>query len=65
MLDHHGCRWHSAELDAALLRRTDCTVILADHEGFDWRWVVEHSKLVVDTRNATREIGAVAKIYRL
>jgi len=31
----------------------DCVLILTDHPEFDYRRVVEHASLVVDTRNAT------------
>ena len=42
------------ELTAAELDRADVVVIATDHTGVDYGWVVEHSHLVVDTRNATR-----------
>jgi UDP-N-acetyl-D-glucosamine dehydrogenase len=31
-------------------------LILTDHSEYDWPWIVEHSRLVVDTRNATRDV---------
>jgi len=36
----------------------DCVVIVTDHSSYDYRKVVEHSNVVVDTRNATRGIKA-------
>jgi UDP-N-acetyl-D-glucosamine dehydrogenase len=36
------------------LRLSDCAVILTDHASFDIPWIVSCSRLVVDTRNATR-----------
>ena len=36
----------------------DCTLISTDHSLFDWEEIVSHSKLVVDTRNATKEIAS-------
>ena len=45
---------HSLELDAATLEQFDCAVIVADHSLFNYELIVSHSKLVVDTRNATR-----------
>jgi len=45
----------SVSLTAERLRWADCVVILADHSGIDWREVVRESKVVVDTRNATRD----------
>ncbi|HEX7048841.1 MAG TPA: hypothetical protein VF188_01415, partial [Longimicrobiales bacterium] len=36
----------------------DVVVITTDHTGIDYRWVVEQSRLVVDTRNATAGLSA-------
>jgi UDP-N-acetyl-D-glucosamine dehydrogenase len=44
----------SKELTADYLRSQDCLIIVTDHSAYDWRWVLEHSSLIVDTRNATR-----------
>jgi UDP-N-acetyl-D-glucosamine dehydrogenase len=46
--------FHSLEFDAKTLEQCDCAVIVADHSRFDYDLIVTHSKLVVDTRNATR-----------
>ena len=34
----------------------DCTVIVTDHTGIDYQMVVDNSRAVVDTRNATRGV---------
>ncbi|WP_269746098.1 hypothetical protein [Syntrophaceticus schinkii] len=31
-------------------------LIATDHSDFDYDWIVENSKIVVDTRNATRGV---------
>src|SRR5947209_6124339 len=36
----------------------DCVVIVTDHSAYDWAWIVGHALLVVDTRNATRDVKA-------
>jgi UDP-N-acetyl-D-glucosamine dehydrogenase len=42
----------------------DCVVIVTDHRSFDYKKLVEESKIVVDTRNACK--GMVSdKIVRL
>jgi UDP-N-acetyl-D-glucosamine dehydrogenase len=41
----------------------DATVIVTDHSTYDYQSIVERSKLVVDTRNATRGIQS-PKIVR-
>ncbi len=38
------------------LRERDCVIIVTDHSAIDYAWIVEHSKLIVDTRNATRDV---------
>jgi UDP-N-acetyl-D-glucosamine dehydrogenase len=40
------------------LHRQDCVVIVTDHSTYDWSWIVENSSLVVDTRNATKNVAA-------
>ncbi len=47
---------HYTELSASLLSWTDCVVITTDHSTYDYDWIVEHAKLIVDTRNATRNV---------
>ncbi len=51
----------SEQLTPAYLSSLDCTLIATDHRAFDWKMVVEHSKLVVDTRNATHIVAPGAK----
>ena len=56
----------SAPLTDELLAGCDCTVIVTDHSCYDYARVVEKSRIVVDTRNATRRVGAGReKIARL
>jgi len=45
------------------LGQYDCVLIVTDHSDYDYGRIVEDSKLVVDTRNATRGIQS-AKIVR-
>jgi UDP-N-acetyl-D-glucosamine dehydrogenase len=46
----------SRPLSADYLGSTDCVLIVTDHSAYDWTWIVGHSPLVVDTRNATRGV---------
>jgi len=34
----------------------DCVLVSTDHSLFDWQEIVANSKLVVDTRNATKDV---------
>jgi UDP-N-acetyl-D-glucosamine dehydrogenase len=38
------------------LHAHDCVLIVTDHSAYDYAWIVQHSRLVVDTRNATRQV---------
>ncbi len=44
----------STKLTSALLKKTDCVVIVTDHSAYDYDWIVRNSKLIFDTRNATK-----------
>ena len=46
----------SQPLSAEYLHSRDCVLIVTDHSAYDWSWIVEHSQLVVDTRNATKSV---------
>jgi len=53
-IDDH--KYVSQELDADLLKNCDCTVIITPHDSYDFDWIVKHSKVVFDTRNATEKV---------
>ncbi len=59
-------RFESVPITKALLSSADCVVITTDHSSYDYHMILRHSKLVVDTRNATRgsQTGA-CRIVRL
>jgi UDP-N-acetyl-D-glucosamine dehydrogenase len=50
----------AVEVTTDVLARTDCTLVLTDHPEFDFRRIVEVAPLVVDTRNATWGLPALA-----
>ncbi len=43
----------SVPLSNKSLKRYDCSVIITNHSTYDYRWIVNNSRLVIDTRNAT------------
>ena len=47
----------SCELTREYLAEQDCVLIVTDHSNVDYNFVVQHSRLVVDTRNATRGVS--------
>ncbi len=55
---HEPYNWEmdGVSLSAEILQEADCVLIATDHSDFDYDWIVENSKIVVDTRNATRGV---------
>ena len=48
----------SIPLTSESLAAQDCVLIATDHTAYDYGWIVAHSRLVVDTRNATKKVTA-------
>ena len=46
----------SAELIPEFLADQDCVLIATDHSAYDYDFIVKHSQLVLDTRNATKHV---------
>lgn len=59
-----GVSLSSVELTAEALAAADCVVIVTDHQAFDWAWVADNARLIVDTRNALTDPGK-ARVVRL
>jgi len=49
-----GQVFESQPLTAAALAAADCVIVITDHSQFDWDWVRQHARVIVDTRNALR-----------
>ena len=49
-----GCKkYESLPLNAKMLPEFDCVLVITDHSKIDFQMVLEHSKVLIDTRNAT------------
>ncbi|HET9180939.1 MAG TPA: nucleotide sugar dehydrogenase [Candidatus Angelobacter sp.] len=61
----HGRKYRLEMANTPLenLQQFDAVLIITDHSSYDYKWIVEKSQLVIDTRNATRGIES-AKIVR-
>jgi len=46
----------SQELTAQYLGSQDAVLIVTDHSAYDWQKIVSQSKLVLDSRNATKNV---------
>jgi UDP-N-acetyl-D-glucosamine dehydrogenase len=58
-------RMTSSPYSNALLDEADCVVIITDHSNYDWQHVVDHSRLIVDTRHATAGRGGKARVISI
>lgn len=55
-LEADDYKLQSLELDKKPLKSIDCAVIVTDHTCFDYQCIVDYAPLIVDTRNATKDI---------
>ncbi len=55
-IEWNGGRMSSKKLSEAALKSADLVVILTDHSVYDYKWIVNNSKAVFDTRNATKNV---------
>jgi UDP-N-acetyl-D-glucosamine dehydrogenase len=46
----------SQALTPEYLAAQDCVLIATDHSAYDCDFIVKHSKFVLDTRNATKNV---------
>jgi len=52
----HDIDLESVELSEKVLADQDAVLIATDHTSYDYDWIVEHARMVLDTRNATRNV---------
>ncbi len=52
----HDFQLESVELTENLMEEMDAVMILTDHSAYDYEWIVKHAALVIDSRNATRQV---------
>ncbi|MCB0281399.1 MAG: nucleotide sugar dehydrogenase [Calditrichaeota bacterium] len=54
---HYSFKMDSIELTPESLSSFDCVLISTDHSVYDWDFIVSNAQLVVDTRNATKDVS--------
>ena len=52
----HDLKMTSRRLSAKMLAGYDAVLIATDHTDYDYGFIVEHARLVVDTRNAAKNV---------
>jgi UDP-N-acetyl-D-glucosamine dehydrogenase len=55
---HHAIRLESEPLTEEFLGAQDCVLVVTDHSAYNFEWIVRHSPLIVDTRNATAGLSS-------
>jgi UDP-N-acetyl-D-glucosamine dehydrogenase len=53
---NYDLNMRSVPLTKEMLGRYDCVVISTHHSAYDWQMISDHSRLVVDTRGAMRNV---------
>jgi len=60
------CSIESVELDRTVLAYSDAVVIVTDHSDFNYQFIVDNAPLIIDTRNATRDVKETSnKVIKL
>jgi UDP-N-acetyl-D-glucosamine dehydrogenase len=52
----HDLQMHSVPLTPENLKKYDCVLISTHHSAYEWQLVADHAKLVVDSRNALKNV---------
>ena len=52
----HRIKMRSRPLTATLLESCDAVIICTDHSDYDYQFIVDHARIVIDTRNATKDV---------
>ena len=55
-LHHEGIDLESVDLTAEALKAADCVVVVTDHTHIDYGFVADNARIVVDTRNALKNV---------
>jgi UDP-N-acetyl-D-glucosamine dehydrogenase len=53
---HHDLHMTSVEFTPKALASYDCVLVATHHAWYDWQKVADNAKLIVDTRNALRDV---------
>ena len=53
---HHDLRMQSVPLTPESLSSYDCVMVATNHAVYDWQLIADHARLIVDTRNAMKNV---------
>jgi UDP-N-acetyl-D-glucosamine dehydrogenase len=60
-----GLKLKSHPLTAKFIKSADCVVIITNHDAYDYDFICRYSRLIMDTRNATKNIRTATPIVKL
>ncbi len=55
----------SQALTPALIRKNQCVIVLTDHTAFDYKKVIDHARIILDTRNVLRKFHPRKNLFFL
>jgi UDP-N-acetyl-D-glucosamine dehydrogenase len=61
----HPDPMHSIELNEQALNSYDAVLIVTDHTSYDYNWIAANSNMLVDTRNATKNVEDRTHIHSI
>jgi len=64
MRHHDLTNYKSEELTPEHLASQDLVLVATDHSAYDWEFINEHSQLIVDSRNACKDLKDRSKIRK-
>ncbi len=53
---HPHLTMKSAPLTHEFINAQDCIVVVTNHSDYNWEWIANHNVLIIDTRNAFRDV---------
>lgn len=57
----YNCCMSSVILTEDIITEADCIVVITNHSNVDYEYIAKHAKVIVDTRNACKNISAKYK----
>ena len=65
VVTHAGKTMTSESLSDETLAEADCVVIVTNHDDYDWEYLAENARLIVDTRNALKGVEGKGRVVAL
>ena len=60
-----GLKLKSVKLTKDVLASSDCVVIVTDHTSLDYKFILDNSSLIIDTRNALKQFKGNSNVVKL